>query len=93
MWLRQIAREATSAKVCMNIVGHTSRTGSEQANDALSLQRAGYVRQRLTTEAAELGPRTKPVGMGFRQNIVGSGTDNAVDALDRRVEFKIVPCS
>jgi len=32
-------------------------------------------------------------GMGFRQNIVGSGTDNAVDALDRRVEFKIVPCT
>jgi hypothetical protein len=30
--------------------------------------------------------------MGFRQNIVGSGTDNVVDALDRRVEFKIVPC-
>lgn len=92
MWLRQIAREATAAKVCMNIVGHTSRTGSEQSNDALSLQRASYVKQRLTAEAAELGPRTKPVGMGFRQNIVGSGTDNAVDALDRRVEFKIVPC-
>ena len=35
---------------------------------------------------------TKPVGMGFRQNIVGSGTDDVVDALDRRVEFKIVPC-
>ena len=92
MWLRQIAREATAAKVCMNIVGHTSRTGSEQSNDVLSLQRASYVKQRLTAEAAELGPRTKPVGMGFRQNIVGSGTDNAVDALDRRVEFKIVPC-
>ena len=29
---------------------------------------------------------------GFRENIVGSGSDNAVDALDRRVEFKIVPC-
>ena len=34
----------------------------------------------------------KPSGMGFRQNTVGSGTDNVVDALDRRVEFKIVPC-
>jgi hypothetical protein len=29
---------------------------------------------------------------GFRENIVGSATDDAVDALDRRVEFKIVPC-
>ena len=93
MWLRQIARESTSAKACMNIVGHTSRTGSEQTNDSLSLQRATYIRQKLTTEATVLGPRTKVSGMGFRQNIVGSGSDNAVDALDRRVEFKIVPCT
>ena len=92
MWMRQIAREATGAKVCMNIVGHTSKTGSEASNDALSLQRANFIRQRLSSEAAPLGARTKTVGMGFRENIVGSGTDNAVDALDRRVEFKIIPC-
>jgi outer membrane protein OmpA-like peptidoglycan-associated protein len=76
----------------MEVVGHTSRTGSEQANDVLSLQRANFIRQRLATEATALGTRTKTSGMGFRQNIVGSGTDNAVDALDRRVEFRIVPC-
>ena len=92
MWLRQIAKEGTAAKACMNIVGHTSRTGSEQTNEALSLQRAAYIRQRLTAEAAPLGARAKPAGMGFRENIVGSGSDNSVDALDRRVEFKIVPC-
>ncbi len=92
MWLRQIAKEGTAAKACMNIVGHTSRTGSEQTNDALSVQRASYIRQRLSAEAAPLGERAKPSGMGFRENIVGSGTDNSVDALDRRVEFKIVPC-
>ena len=93
MWLRQIARESTGAKVCMNIVGHTSRTGSEPANDALSLQRANFIRERLTAETQSLAAKTKTSGMGFRQNIVGSGTDNAVDALDRRVEFKIVPCT
>ena len=93
MWTRQIARESTGAKVCMNIVGHTSRTGSEAANDALSLQRANFIRQRLVNEAPSLGVKTKTTGMGFRQNIVGSGTDNAVDALDRRVEFRIVPCT
>lgn len=92
MWLRQIARESVAAQVCMNIVGHTSRTGSEAYNDSLSLQRATVIRQRLAAEAAELANRTKPQGMGFRHNIVGSGTDNAVDALDRRVEFKIVAC-
>jgi len=93
MWLRQIARESTNAKVCMNIVGHTSHTGSEPTNDALSLQRANFIRQRLVGEAATLATKTKASGMGFRQNIVGSGTDNAVDALDRRVEFKIIPCT
>ena len=92
MWLRQIAKEGTAAKVCMNVVGHTSKTGSEQVNDALSLQRANFIRQKLAAESAALGSRTKTAGMGFRQNIVGSGTDNAVDALDRRVEFKIIPC-
>jgi outer membrane protein OmpA-like peptidoglycan-associated protein len=93
MWLRQIARESTTARACMDIVGHTSKTGSEQANDALSLQRANFIRQRLTADAPVLVSRTKTSGMGFRQNIVGSGSDNAVDALDRRVEFKIIPCS
>jgi len=93
MWLRQIARESTNAKVCMNIVGHTSHTGSEPTNDALSLQRANFIRQRLVGEASTLAAKTKTSGMGLRQNIVGSGTDNAVDALDRRVEFKIVPCT
>jgi OmpA family len=92
MWLRQIAREGTGAKVCMNIVGHTSHTGSEPANDALSLQRANFIRQKLAAEGPALVARTKTTGMGFRQNIVGSGSDNAVDALDRRVEFRIVPC-
>jgi hypothetical protein len=92
MWLRQIAREAVNAKSCMAIVGHTSRSGPAPINDALSLKRAAYVKQRLALEAPELGPRTRAEGMGFRQNIVGSGTDNSFDVLDRRVEFKIVPC-
>jgi len=92
MWLRQIGKEGTAAKVCMNVVGHTSRTGSEQTNEALSLQRATAIRQKLAIEAPELGNRVKAQGMGWRQNIVGTGSDNAADALDRRVEFKIVPC-
>lgn len=92
MWLRQIAREAGTAKVCMDVVGHTSKTGAEAYNDALSLRRAATIRQRLGAESAELNGRTKPQGMGFRQNLVGSGSDDAVDALDRRVEFKIVAC-
>jgi outer membrane protein OmpA-like peptidoglycan-associated protein len=92
IWLRQIARQAATAKVCMNVVGHASRTGSEQFNDRLSLQRATYIKGRLEGEAPELASRIRAIGMSFRENIAGTGTDDARDALDRRVEFKITGC-
>ena len=92
MWLRQIARETVAARSCMKIVGHTSKTGPAAINEAISLKRAAYIRQRLAAEQPVLAGRTQVEGMGFRQNIVGSGTDNAFDVLDRRVEFKILPC-
>ncbi len=92
LWLRQIARQAVVAKVCMNVVGHTSLTGSQAYNDRLSQQRAAYIKKRLDTEAPELAPRTRSSGMGFREPIVGTGTDDARDALDRRVAFKIAEC-
>jgi len=92
MWLREIAKASAGANVCMDIIGHTSHTGSVAYNDTLSLQRAKFIQQRLVGEAAVLGTRTVPSGKGFRENIIGSGTDDSVDALDRRVEFKIVDC-
>jgi outer membrane protein OmpA-like peptidoglycan-associated protein len=92
IWLRQIARQAAAAKVCMNVVGHASRTGSESHNDRLSQQRANFIKARLESEAPELSSRLRATGMGFRENLVGTGTDDARDALDRRVEFKITGC-
>ena len=92
MWLRQIARETVVAGACMEVVGHTTRTGSRTANEALSLQRAAHVRRLLVAEAPELAARTKEIGMGFRENIIATGSDDAIDVLDRRVEFRIVTC-
>jgi outer membrane protein OmpA-like peptidoglycan-associated protein len=91
-WLRQIAKQAASSKTCLQVVGHTSRTGSEQYNDQLSQRRALYIKQRLETESPELAARTRATGMGFRENLIGTGTDDMRDALDRRVEFKIDAC-
>jgi outer membrane protein OmpA-like peptidoglycan-associated protein len=91
-WLRQIARRVAVAKVCMNVVGHTSKTGSDATNDRLSRQRANYIKERLEKESGELAGRLKANGLGFRENIVGSGTDDVRDALDRRVEFKVTAC-
>jgi tetratricopeptide (TPR) repeat protein len=92
IWVRQIARQTAQAKVCMDIVGHTSRTGGESFNDKLSAQRAAVIRQRLGSESADLLGKTKTNGVGFRENIIGTGSDDASDALDRRVEFKIGGC-
>jgi outer membrane protein OmpA-like peptidoglycan-associated protein len=95
IWLRQIAKQTAQAKVCMNIVGHTSRTGGDAYNDKLSASRSAFIRQKLGGEpgAAELLARTKTSGVGSRENIIGTGTDDAGDSLDRRVEFKIVGCN
>ncbi|MCC7457916.1 MAG: OmpA family protein [Nitrospira sp.] len=92
LWLRQIARQAAASNVCMDVIGHTSHTGSEATNDRLSLARAVAIKQKLEAEAGELASRTRASGMGWRQNIIGTGTDDVSDALDRRVEFKIVDC-
>ena len=92
MWLRQIARETSNAKLCLRIIGHTSKTGSEQVNDRLSMQRAVSIQRRLEGYNADINGKLQSVGMGFRENIVGSGTDDLRDAPDRRVEFKVNPC-
>jgi outer membrane protein OmpA-like peptidoglycan-associated protein len=83
---------AATANVCLNVVGHASRTGSELFNDRLPQQRATYIKERVEAEAPVLAPRLPATGMGFRENILGTGTDDARDALDRRVEFKITGC-
>jgi outer membrane protein OmpA-like peptidoglycan-associated protein len=93
LWLRQIARQAGAAKVCMNVVGHTSRTGSEQTNERLSQARAAVIKQKLDAEVSELATRTRASGVGWRENLIGTGSDDVSDALDRRVEFKITDCT
>jgi outer membrane protein OmpA-like peptidoglycan-associated protein len=92
MWLRQIAYETMAAKVCLEIAGHTSRTGSASANQALSLRRAKEIQRRLVAEDVALKSRIKVQGLGFTQNLIGTGSDDAIDVLDRRVEFRIMPC-
>ena len=76
----------------MDVVGHTSHTGSEPYNDRLSEQRAASIQRKLEIEAPPLAGRLKASGVGFRENLIGTGTDDARDALDRRVEFKISGC-
>ncbi len=92
VWLRLVAREVAASKTCLTIVGHTSRTGTEQLNDKLSMQRATTIQRRIEASAPETAGRLVSAGVGFRENLVGSGTDDLRDALDRRVEFKVRSC-
>lgn len=92
LWLQQIATRTRQHEACMEVSGHTSRTGLEPLNDRLSLMRAQYVTQRLDAGARGVAQRSTAVGKGSREPISGLGTDDLRDALDRRVEFKVISC-
>jgi outer membrane protein OmpA-like peptidoglycan-associated protein len=92
MWLSQIATRTRQRKACLEIVGHTSRTGPAPLNDRLSVLRANFVMDLLKTGAPTGGASLIATGMGFRENLIGTGKDDASDALDRRVEFKVLDC-
>ncbi|MGC4008454.1 MAG: OmpA family protein [Pseudomonas sp.] len=93
VWVRQIAARAGQRQTCMEVSGHTSRTGPEPLNDRLSKMRALYVTQRLEAGSPGMVRRTMAVGKGSREPISGLGTDDARDAMDRRVEFKVIDCA
>jgi len=94
IWLQQIASQAVASQACLQITGHTSPTGPAAMNDSLSQLRAEYVQSRLEADQPQLKKRTVATGVGSRENLIGTGRDNASDALDRRVELKpIEPCT
>jgi len=90
MWLQQIAREAATRDDCLEVTGHTTPTGLAPMNDRLSQLRAEYVRDRIDAIEPPLTPRTVANGVGSRDNLVGTGKDDDSDALDRRVEFRVI---
>lgn len=92
MWLSQIATRAKQKGACLEIVGHTSRTGLPLVNERLSVLRAQYVMDLLQTGAPDSRGRMIATGRGFNENLIGTGKDDASDALDRRVEFKVIGC-
>lgn len=92
IWLSALADEAGKVPACVKVVGHTSRTGSASANERLSLRRAEAVTKLLEGRNRSLSTRLTVGGAGSREALVGLGTDDQRDALDRRVEFRVVDC-
>jgi len=58
----------------------------------LSRQRAQAVEKLLVQKNRRLTSRLSSDGVGSREALIGIGTDDQRDALDRRVEFKVVEC-
>jgi outer membrane protein OmpA-like peptidoglycan-associated protein len=92
LWLMELSSQAAKRQSCMEVVGHSSPTGPEPINERLSQLRAEHVRGQLERASPPLRKRLIANGMGSRETMVGNGRDDASDALDRRVEFKVIPC-
>lgn len=92
MWLEQLAHGAGGGDSCLEVTGHASPSGPEPLNERLSLRRAEYITGRLKEDAPQLADRMIANGVGSRESIVGTGKDDATDALDRRVEFRALSC-
>ncbi|HEX2526562.1 MAG TPA: OmpA family protein [Geminicoccus sp.] len=92
IWLETIAQRAARRGTCLEVTGHTTKTGSAAFNDRLSELRAELIKARLEGLEPSLQGKILASGAGSRENIIGSGQDDATDALDRRVDFKPFDC-
>ncbi|MBB4842767.1 outer membrane protein OmpA-like peptidoglycan-associated protein [Paucibacter oligotrophus] len=91
-WLQEISAQIAASPQCLEVAGHTSRSGEEAFNQKLSLARSEKVRGLMQALQPGLARRISTSGKGWLENIIGSGTDDARDAIDRRVEFKLLDC-
>ena len=91
-WLARLALAAEKNKSCLETIGHASRTGPEPVNVRLSKLRADSIRTGLVGYAKGVEKRVIANGAGSSQALIGTGKDDASDALDRRVEFKQINC-
>lgn len=91
-WVAVIAPSVARRNGCLVLLGHASPTGCEAVNNRLSLLRAQVIGRQLVQRSPALAKRITATGAGSRETVVGNGRDDASDALDRRVELKVVAC-
>ena len=92
LWLREAARQADGKKLCVRVTGHASRNGTLAASEALSLRRAAVVRWILARDAPASASRFSAEGVGWRDNLIGLGSDDVRDTPDRRTELRVISC-
>ena len=92
LWLKSVGQVATSKDRCVDVTGHAGKSGAADYNDRLSLQRAESIVALIAQTSRDARSRFKSAGRGFQETIVGTGANDATDAIDRRVEFKVHAC-
>lgn len=92
IWIRQIGKYFNRTKQCLQIVGHTSKTGGRDYDLALSKKRAITIKSLLESYYPEARVKSSPIGMGFDDCKDCAPNDN-IAKVDRRVEFKMVDCA
>ncbi|MDY6991088.1 MAG: hypothetical protein SVR94_00575 [Pseudomonadota bacterium] len=88
IWLTQIGAFLSQHDYCFQIEGHST----PQEEPQLALARAQWVHQQLQAEFPDIVLKTQAVGQGAKDNIIGSGSHDLRDAIDRRVEFVMIDC-
>jgi outer membrane protein OmpA-like peptidoglycan-associated protein len=69
------------------VIGHTDRLGTDQTNDALSLQRAQRVKEMLIQRGVP-AERISVAGRGEREPLVPTA-DEVAEPRNRRVEINV----
>lgn len=91
-WLREIVKYFQKNKRCFQIIGHT---GKKETNNPkqLSLQRAKKIQLMMKVNFPTVIERSVVIGKGNKEKIIGIGTNDLMDILDRRVELNIINCA
>ncbi|MER2540786.1 MAG: OmpA family protein [Azonexus sp.] len=93
LWTKSIGQTMVAKSKCLDVTGHASKSGSSEYNDRLSLQRATKVVATIQNFSPVTAGKLKANGKGFQETIVGTGSNDATDAIDRRVEFIVKTCN
>jgi hypothetical protein len=90
-WLRQIARYLADKRLCSHIVGHSTVT-EKMENEELSLLRAKKIQKLMEMTFPTILQKSKLIGKGANETLVGTNSNNVMDTIDRRVEIVVVDC-
>jgi outer membrane protein OmpA-like peptidoglycan-associated protein len=92
LWLKAVGQVVNTKGRCVDVTGHASKSGTAEYNERLSQQRADSIVALILQTSRDARSRFKSEGHGFQETIVGTGANDATDAIDRRVEFKVRAC-